>query len=42
MISSDLVYELTLRLADHPTMQDAQHSIDLAAETTHILERGGG
>jgi serine protease Do len=42
MISSDLVYELTLRLADHPTMQDAQHSLELAAETTHILERGGG
>jgi hypothetical protein len=42
MFSSDLLYGLTLRLVDHPTVNDAEKALQSAVAATRILERGLG
>lgn len=42
MVSSDLLYGLTLRLIGHPTIQSADQSLQIAAGATRILEHGLG
>jgi serine protease Do len=42
MTSAYLLYVLTLRLADHPTIQDVIQSLQKAAFATHLLEHGAG
>jgi serine protease Do len=41
-VSSDLLYGLTLRMVGHPTIQDAEQSLQRLASANHILEHGIG
>jgi TonB family protein len=41
-VSSDVLYGLTLRMVGHPTIQDAEQSLQRLASASHILEHGIG